>query len=76
MNWQNIEVVDKFNFLGVALGSTGDCNREKILAKTEGYRAVIPTDKCISVTLSGKVQMLGSVYEMACEAKIMYGIEV
>jgi hypothetical protein len=76
MNWQNTEVVDKFNFLGVTLESTGGWNKEKTLAKTEGYRAVIPTDKCISVHPSVKVQMLGNVYEMVCEAKIMYGVEV
>jgi len=76
MNWQNIEVVDKFNFLGVPLESTGDCNGGKKMSKTEGYRAAIPTDKCTTVTLSAKVQMLGSVYEVVCEAKIMYGTEV
>jgi hypothetical protein len=45
MNWQNVEVVDKFNFLVVTLESTGDWNKEKTLAKTEGYGAVIHTDK-------------------------------
>jgi hypothetical protein len=60
----------------VTLESTGGWNKEKTLAKTEGYKAVILTDKCISVTPSVKVQMLGNVYEMVCEAKIMYGVEV
>jgi hypothetical protein len=76
MNWQNNEKADKFNFLGVTLESTGGCNKEKTLAKTEGYRAVIHTDKWISVNPIVKIQMLGSVYEMVCEAKIVYGIEV
>jgi len=57
MNWHNTKVEDKFNFLGVTLESTGVWNKGKTLPKTEVYRAVIPTDKCISVTLSVKVQM-------------------
>jgi hypothetical protein len=43
MNWQNTEVVDKFNFLGMTLENIGGWKEEKTMAKTEGYRAVIPT---------------------------------
>jgi hypothetical protein len=58
MNWQNIEVVDTFNYLGLTLGSTGCWKKQKSLAEKEGYEAVTPTDKCISATPSIKVQML------------------
>lgn len=54
----------------------GGWNKQKTLAKTEEYKAVIPTDKFISVTPVIKVQMLENTYEMVCEAQIMYGIEV
>ena len=33
VNGQNIEVVDKFNYLGVTLDSTGSWNKQKTLAK-------------------------------------------
>jgi hypothetical protein len=60
----------------VTLESTGGWNKEKTLTKTEGYKAVIPTEQSIPVNPSVKVQMLGNVYEIVCEAKIMYGVEV
>jgi hypothetical protein len=34
---QNIDVVDKFNYLGVMLDSTGSWNKQKTLAKMKGY---------------------------------------
>ena len=34
MNGQNIEVVGKFNYVGVMFESTGGWNKEKTLAKT------------------------------------------
>jgi hypothetical protein len=42
----------------------------------KGYQALRAIDKCISVTPDIEVEMLENVYEMACESKIMYGIEV
>jgi hypothetical protein len=55
---KNIEVVDKFNYLGVTLDSTGSWNKQKTLAKMKGYQALRATDKCIVVTTDIKVQML------------------
>jgi hypothetical protein len=74
--WGNNEVVDKFNYLGMTLESTGEWNKQIKLAKTKGYQALIAIDKCISVTPSIMVQMFENVYEMVCESKIMYGIAV
>ena len=34
------------------------------------------TDKSIAVTTDIKVQMLENIYEMSCQSKIMYGIEI
>jgi hypothetical protein len=76
VNGQNIEVVDKFNYLGVTLDSTGSWNKQKTLAKMKGHQALRATDKCTAVTPDIKVQMLENMYEMVCESKIMYGIEV
>jgi len=47
-----------------------------MLLKTKGCEAVIAIDKCLSVTPIVKVHMLENVYEMLCESKIMYGIEM
>ena len=76
VNGQNIEVVDKFNYLGVTLDSTGSWNTQKTLAKMKAYQALRATGKCIAVTPDIKVQMLENIYEMVCESKIMYGIEI
>jgi hypothetical protein len=32
--WQNVEVIDKFNCVGVMLGSAGGWSKETTLAKT------------------------------------------
>jgi hypothetical protein len=49
INGQCSEVVDKFNYLGVT-ENKGSWNKQKILAKTKGYQAVVTIDKCIPVT--------------------------
>jgi hypothetical protein len=76
VNGHNIEVVDKFNNLGVTLDSTGRWNKQKTLAKMKGCQALRVIDKCIAVTPDIKVQMLENIYEMVCESKIMCGFEV
>jgi hypothetical protein len=40
------------------------------------YQALKATDKCIALTPDIKVEMLENIYEMVCESKIVYGIEV
>jgi hypothetical protein len=76
VNGQNTEVVHKFSYLGVTLYSTGSWNKKETLVKMKGDQALRAIDKCISVTPNIKVQMLENVYEMVCESKIMYGIEM
>jgi hypothetical protein len=60
----------------VTLDSIEKWNKQKTLAKMKGYQALRVIDKCIAVTPDIKVQMLETINEMACESKIMYGIEV
>jgi len=38
INWQNLEVVDSFNYLGMTLESTGVWNKQKTLAKTNDIK--------------------------------------
>lgn len=76
MNWQNSEEVNNFDFLGVTTESAGGWNKLKTLTKTKGYQALTAINKCVSVTLSIKVQMLENMCEMVCESKIKFKIEV
>jgi hypothetical protein len=42
----------------------------------KGCQALRAIDKCMAVTPDIKIQVLENIYEMVCESKIMYGIEV
>jgi hypothetical protein len=70
VNGQNIEVVDKFNYLGVTTDSTGSWNKQKTSAEIKGYQALGAIDKCRAVIPNVKVQMLENIYEMVCETKL------
>jgi hypothetical protein len=48
VNGQNIEVVDKLNYLGLTLDNTGDWDKQKILAEVKEYPVLRAIDKCIS----------------------------
>jgi len=50
MNEQNNEAAHYFNHLGIMLVRIGSWNKQKTLAKTNSYPALVHTDKCISVT--------------------------
>ena len=76
VNGQNVEVADKFSYLEVTLVNTGSWNKQKTLVKIKGYQALKAIHKCISVTPNIKAHMLENIYEMVCESKIMYGIEL
>lgn len=52
MNVQNIEVDDKFNYLGVMSESMRGWSKQKTSAIAKGYQALAATDKCILVTHS------------------------
>jgi hypothetical protein len=55
VNGQNIEVVDKFTYLGVTLDNTGRWNKEKTLAKTKGRQTLRAIGKCILVKVKVKL---------------------
>jgi hypothetical protein len=63
MNGQNIEVVVKFNYLGVTLESTGCWNQQKTLAKATEYQSLVAIEKCILVTPSRMIQMLANIWD-------------
>jgi hypothetical protein len=58
VNGQHIEVVNKFNYLGVTLGSSGSWNKQKKF----WLQALVVIDKCPSVTPNIKVQILENIY--------------
>ena len=76
INWQNLEVVDNFNYLGLTLGNTGDWNKQKTLAKSKEYQVLVAVDTSISVTVAVKIQMLEYIQEIVCESMIICGIVV
>jgi hypothetical protein len=76
INWQNLEVVDNFNYLGLTLGNTGDWNKQKTLAKSKEYQVLVAVDTSISVTVDVKLQMLEYIQEIVCESMIICGIVV
>jgi len=76
MNGQNSEEVDNFNCLGVTMESTQGWNKLKTQTETKGYQTITAIDKCVLVTPSIKVQILDNMYQMVCESKIKYKIEV
>jgi hypothetical protein len=51
MNGQSIEVVDKFNYLGVFLKNTEGWSKQKTLANAKGYAAFLATANCVLVLL-------------------------
>jgi len=50
MNEQNNEAAHEFYHLGITLERTGSWIKQKTVAKTSSYPALVDTDKCISVT--------------------------
>jgi hypothetical protein len=58
------------------LESTGNWNKQKMLAKAKVYQVLIAIDKFISVTPNIKVHMPENIYAMVCESKIIHGFEV
>jgi hypothetical protein len=68
-----MEAADKFSCLRVTLESTEGWNKQKTLAKTQGYRTNVAIGKCISVSAKVKAQMLETIQHVLC---IMHGTEV
>jgi hypothetical protein len=59
-------MVDKCNYLGVILESTGHWNKQKTLARAQGYQALVAIDQCTSVTPNIKVHTEENIYEIVC----------
>jgi hypothetical protein len=76
MGGQNIEIIDKFNYLGITLENTGGWRNQKASIKAKGNQALTAIDKCLATTPNMKVRTLENIYKMLCESRIMYGVEL
>jgi hypothetical protein len=71
MENQQIEVVMEINYLGVTLESSGGWSKQKAKQKVKGIWSLVATDKCLT-----RVKLLKNVYEMVCESRMMYRVEI
>jgi hypothetical protein len=76
MESQQIEIVKEIDYLGVTLESSGGWSKEKAKQKVKGIQYVAAIDKCLTRTPDMGVKLLENVYEMVCESRIMYGVEI
>jgi hypothetical protein len=72
---QNIEIIDKFKYLGITVENTGGWMNQKASIKAEGNQALIAVNKSLATTPNMKVRILEYIYE-TCESRIMYGVEL
>jgi hypothetical protein len=71
MENQQIEVVKEIDCLGVTLESSGGWGKQKVKQKVRGIQSLVAIDKCLTRTPDMRVKLLESVYEMACESRMM-----
>jgi hypothetical protein len=76
MENQQIEVVKGIDYLGVTLESSGEWSKQKAKQKVKGIQSLAAIDKCLTRTPDMGVKLLENVYEMVCESRIMYGVEI
>lgn len=76
MNVQNIKVVNKLHYLWIFLDNTGCWSKQKPLGTEKGYHSLWAVGKCVWVMPNIKVWTLETIYEVACESEIRYGVEV
>ena len=57
------------------LESTGRWNKEKTLAESKGYQALVATDKCVRVTPNINLHILESIYKMVYNSTTTYRTE-
>jgi hypothetical protein len=76
MGGQNIQIIDKFKYLGITLENTGGWRNQKASIKAKGNEALTAVDKCLATTPDMKVRTLENMYETLCESGIMYGVEL
>jgi hypothetical protein len=76
VNDYQIEVVKEVNYLGVLLESTGGWNRQRCSVTAKGNQTLVAIDKCLARTPEMKVVTLENVYEIVCESRMLYGVEI
>jgi hypothetical protein len=64
MGGQNIEIVDKFKYLGITSENTGGWRNQKASIKAKDNQALTATDKCEATTPNMKVRTLENIYEI------------
>jgi hypothetical protein len=76
VNDYEIEVVNEINYLGVFLESNGGWNRQRRNVGAKGNQTLLAIDKCLARTPDIRVKVLENIYEMLCESRMMYCIEM
>jgi hypothetical protein len=66
------EIIWDFFFLE----SNGDWNRQRRNVITKGNQTLLAIDKCLARTPDIRVRILENIYEMLCDSRMMYGIEM
>jgi hypothetical protein len=68
--------VKEIDYLGVTLESSGGWRKQKAKQKVKGVQSLVAIDKCLTRTPDMGVQILQNVYEIVCESRMMYGVEI
>jgi hypothetical protein len=76
VNDYKIEMVNEINYLGIFLESNGVWNRQGRNVIAKGNQTLLATDKCLARTPDMRVRILENMYEMLCESRMMYGVEM
>jgi hypothetical protein len=76
MENQQIEVVKEIDYLEVTLERSGGWSKQKAKQKVKGIQSLVTIDKCLTRTPDMGVKLLEIVYEMVCESRMMYGVEI
>jgi hypothetical protein len=76
MENQQIEAVKEIDYLGVTLESSRGWRKQKAKQKLKGLQSLVTIHKCLTRTPDMGVKLLGNVYEMVYESRMMYGVEI
>lgn len=76
LNNEQIEVVDKFKYLGVWLNTRGNWAVHKLCMKKQGFLALNSIDRCLRKLANIKFSVLNLIYKSLVESRIFYGIEI
>jgi hypothetical protein len=68
--------VKEIDYLGVTLESSGGWSKQKAKQKVKRIQSLVAIDKCLTRTPDMGVTLFENVYEMVCESRIMYGVEI